>query len=566
MSPNSNFKLLNQTLVRFSSGAYDGVAYSNTVLTPLVGPILTAEKSATPTKLARNQTVTFTFNIANSGNRAAEVQLIDRLSAGLSFIPNSVLLNGAPLPGASPLTGIPLGTIPVGISIQVVFQAIVIAIPETHVFQNQGELLYTFTTLDGRVISDSVLSNRITLTVAPFQLEAHATLSTPVTFLGDVIFYDLVIRNDGLLPMENVIVYLPLPEGFEFVPGSVVIDGVLVPWIDPTAGIYIGYLPPGTTVSVRVAIRLAQMPAETQIPFQAIIEYTVDGTVYRTLANLLILSVTIPSLTVNLAVDRTKASFCSSLTYTITIANENSFAVDAYLIRLIPQGTVFLPESVKIDGVPRKGTSLAAGLPLGTLLAGSTTTITYQVQGGSSGANYPQTRNQVEVIYTYRLTDGRVVNQNAVSNPVTTDIFSPVLSVVAHAAPMYYEAEHSVYFSVVVHNNGNLAADVQLYRSDYPRGFYLLDPQINGSQIPSFPSSEGLNLGVLAPGYAVTVSYWIYVSDSEEIAEISAIESESLSQVVTRFTARYRCHYEDSTCTGESLSNELILPVDPNIE
>ncbi|NIK71636.1 DUF11 domain-containing protein [Paenibacillus sp. BK720] len=562
MTPPHAFKLLNQTHVRFSSGIYDGVAYSNTVQTPLAGPIITADKSAFPQKLNRNQSVTFSIRISNTGNRSAEIQLQDLFPAGLSFIPNSVLINGSPLPGASPQAGIPLGSIQVGSTVQVLFQAIVVFIPDSHLFENEATLLYAFSTQDGRVVSESVLSNKVTLEVVPFQLDAHASLSTPVTFLGDVVFYDLIIRNDGLLPMENVMVYLPLPEGFEFVPGSVVIDGVLVPWIDPASGIYIGYLAPGAVASIRVAIRLAAMPAETQVPFQAIIEYTVNGTVYRALANLLILNITAPSFSVSLGVDSVRASACSSLTYTVTVNNENSFAVDAYLIRLIPQGTVFLPDSIMIDGIPRKGTNPASGLSLGTLLAGSTAVMTYQVllRNGKQETGYPQIPNQVEAIYTYRLADGRVVRQNAVSNPVATDIFGAVISVRASAKPMYYEVERSVRFTVCVQNSGNLAAEVTLYRTEYPKGFCLLDPQVNDNQVPSFGVSEGLNLGLLAPGATVKVSYWIYVTDSEDIA------NELLTQVATRFTARFSSNYEDSTCSGESTSNELILPVDQDIE
>ncbi|SFD82108.1 conserved repeat domain-containing protein [Paenibacillus catalpae] len=562
MTPPKDFKLLNQTHVRFRSGAFESVAYSNTVQTPLVGPILTAHKTAAPLKLILNQTVTFNILISNTGNRSAEMRLVDTLPAGLSFIPNSVLLDGSPLPGVSPLNGIPLGSIQVGSSVQVIFQAIVIAIPASHLFRNEAELVYNFSTLDGRVVSDSVMSNQVTLEVVPFQLAVHASLSSPVTFLGDVIFYDLIIRNDGLLPMENVIVFLPLPEGFEFIPGSVVIDGVLVPWIDPAAGIYIGYLAPGAVVAVRVAIRLAQMPAETQIPFQANIEYTVNGTSYRTPANLLILSVTIPSLTVSLAVDHPRTTTGSKLTYTVTVTNDNSFAVDAYLSRLIPQGTTFVPDSLTIGGAPRKGNSLAAGISLGTLVAGSTTVVAYQVivPPGYAGSADPPILNQVEATYTYRLTDGRVVKQNAMSNPVATEINAPVITVHAHAKPMYYEAERSVYFSISVQNTGNLAAEATLYRSDYPLGFYLLDPQLNDNQIPSFMLTEGVFLGLLAPGSTAIISYWIYVSDSEEIA------NESLTQVATRYTARYNYHYEDGYYNGESLSNELILPIEQNIE
>lgn len=562
MTPVHNFKLLNQTLVRFRSGVYEGVAYSNTVQTPLVGPILTAQKSAALSKLILNQTVTFTIVIGNTGNRPAAVTLVDVLPPGLSFIPNSVLLDGAPLPGASPASGIVIGSVTVGSTVQLIFQAIVISIPPAFTFQNEASLNYSFTTQDGRVVSDTVLSNRIILEVVPFLLNVHARLSTPVTFLGDVIFYDLVLHNEGLLPMENVVIHLPLPEGFTFIPGSVVIDGVLVPWIDPNNGIVIGYLAPGATVTVRVGIRLAQMPLDSEVTFQAIIDYTVNGTSYSTLANLLVLNVITPTLTVNLAVNHSQDTIGSTLTYTATVTNDSSFAVDAQLMNLLSPGTVFVPNSIVIGGVPRQGTSLGPGIPLGTLLAGSSTIVSYQVvvQKQQAAIEYGQIINQVQADYTYRLSDGRVIKQNALSNSVITIILAPKIKVMATAQPMYYEAEESVAFTILVQNTGNLAAEVTLFRTGYPQGFYLLDPQVDDIRVLGFTLEEGVYLGQLSPGATVRVTYWIYVSDSEEI------QDETLTQVTTRYIARYHYYYEDNLYSDESLSNELTLPLDQNIE
>lgn len=116
-------------MVRFSVGGAESVAYSNTVDTPWIGPLLKFSKFVQNSVVSLNQMVTYSFSIRNDGNREAGLILYDPLPAGLSFIPNSVLKNGAPVPGAQPGLGIDLGMLGPDASVYVVFQAIVVAIP-----------------------------------------------------------------------------------------------------------------------------------------------------------------------------------------------------------------------------------------------------------------------------------------------------------------------------------------------------------------------------------------------------------------------------------------------------
>ena len=101
--------LQNQSLVRFSSGTteLEQVAYSNTVVTPWVGPRLAVRKEANVTVAALGQSITYQIEITNSGNRTAIVYVVDPLSEDTSLLPNSVLRDGIPLPGASPQLGLP---------------------------------------------------------------------------------------------------------------------------------------------------------------------------------------------------------------------------------------------------------------------------------------------------------------------------------------------------------------------------------------------------------------------------------------------------------------------------
>ncbi|MWC28233.1 DUF11 domain-containing protein [Paenibacillus sp. MMS18-CY102] len=547
--------LLNQTLVRFSSGSLEKVSYSNTVQTPLVGPLITAIKKAAPSQLALEQTVTYTLTIGNAGNCDAEVIVYDTLPAGLSFIPNSVLRDGSPIPGSKPATGIALGTIAVGTAVQLVFQAIMIAIPESLSFANQAHIAYRFTTQEGRAVAEAVQSNQVTTAIVPFQLHAYGQLSSPVTYAGDVLNYDIVLKNEGVEPIGQVTVHIPLPPGFTFVPGSVIINDVHTAWIDPDAGIPIGTIASGSTVTIRVSLRLNGTAAASKVTIQSVVDYTVNGQEQRMRTNTSEVAVIAPVVSVTLSANRAIAPVGSIIAYDAVVVNGSSFAVDAVLTDLLPPGTVLVPDSVIIDGVPRKGASLTNGISLGTLRAGAHTTIAYQVliQQSAARVGLPPLANHARITYTFRLPDGRIVEQYTLSNAVVTQLASPILSVVAAAHPAEFVMGESVSFTFTITNEGNWDADTALFRSPYPPGFQLQDTRVNGKTRSGFPVNQGLPLGVISPGSSVRARYFVFVAELEDGEQ---------NEVATRCIARYSFTYEGDSYTGECASNELLLSVD----
>lgn len=123
--------LKNQSLVRFSSGTteLEQVAYSNTVLTPWVGPRIKVSKSCNVTTAALGQSLTYHIEIVNTGNRTARVRVVDPLSQETSLLPNSVLRDGIPLPGVSPAQGLPPAEITPGSVLNYHFQVVVVQVP-----------------------------------------------------------------------------------------------------------------------------------------------------------------------------------------------------------------------------------------------------------------------------------------------------------------------------------------------------------------------------------------------------------------------------------------------------
>lgn len=561
--------LLNQTHVRFSSGALEMVSYSNIVQTPLVGPVLAAVKRAVPDQLVLGQSITYSLQITNTGNRDAQAVVYDTLPEGLSFIPNSVLKDGAPMPGASPASGIAIGTVAIGSTVVVFFQAIVISLPHSFTFVNQALIAYNFTTPEGRQVSDTIMSNLVATPVIAFQLTAHGQMSSNVTFVGDILYYDNLITNTGLILLEQVTVIIPLSDGFSFVLGSVVVNDVLLPWVDPNSGIPVGLLEPGASSIVRVAVRLDRRRASPLAVFQAIVNYVANGKALSTPTNPIDVLIITPTLNLQLSEDRNQATYGSHVNYHLIVLNNNAFAVDATVYDLIPSGTTFVPNSLLIDGVPRLGTSPISGLSLGTLRAGSQSTITYQVVVNQLPAGVKTVTAQARVIYTYRLKDSRVVADNIQSNEVITDILAPIIGIHATCHPLEYEHNESVYFDVLLTNLGNWAAFITLFRTPYPPGFQLQNIRINDEPAGLFTIENGLELGALSPGASVRVSYTVFVparlngaDDEDDWEELDNDDPSMITYVPTRYIARYRYLFQEEWYTGGVQSNELLVQID----
>ncbi|MNP66606.1 hypothetical protein D3C76_1623340 [compost metagenome] len=69
------------------------------------------------------------------------------------------------------------------------------------------------------------------------------------------------------------------------------------------------------------------------------------------------------------------------INYTIVVTNNGIVAVNnVVLVDPIPAGSQFVIGSVAVDGVQRPTANPAAGIVIGTIAAGASSTVTFQVQ------------------------------------------------------------------------------------------------------------------------------------------------------------------------------------------
>ncbi|MNP48902.1 hypothetical protein D3C76_1430520 [compost metagenome] len=69
------------------------------------------------------------------------------------------------------------------------------------------------------------------------------------------------------------------------------------------------------------------------------------------------------------------------ITYTIVVTNLGISPVNnVIMVDPIPAGSQFVTGSITVDGAPRPSGSPASGIAIGTIAAGASSTITFQVQ------------------------------------------------------------------------------------------------------------------------------------------------------------------------------------------
>ncbi|WP_147301661.1 DUF11 domain-containing protein, partial [Virgibacillus dokdonensis] len=92
-----------------------------------------------------------------------------------------------------------------------------------------------------------------------------------------VIMYTITVTNTGPDDIQNITLFDLEPTGTNFIPNSVMVDGVLRPGENPNAGIVLGDLDVGE--STIITFRVMTVDGERFIPNTAEVTYCLDQTV-----------------------------------------------------------------------------------------------------------------------------------------------------------------------------------------------------------------------------------------------------------------------------------------------
>ncbi|WP_145409489.1 DUF7507 domain-containing protein [Paenibacillus xylanexedens] len=506
-------QISNQSTVSFTSGTFSGSSSSNTTVTPVIQPQISLVKTANTVNATVGDTIVYTVTVSNAGNLEAIVTLTDAIPAVTTFVPNSVVVAGVPQPGASPVTGIPVGNVAAGVTATVTFAVILSSLPTPQQLSNFATASFTFTPPDGRTLTGSATSNTLTFPVsAPNVAVVKSTVSTAAA-VNDIVTYSILVTNSGIAPVSNIQFSDPIPAGATFVAGSVTVNGVVQPAANPAGGVALGTLAPGASATVTFNIRVNEIPSGGQLSNRSTVSFTSGAFSGTTFSNTVVTPVFQPILSAVLTASTQNATVGDTVSYTVTVSNQGNYGAQINLSAALPAGTIFVPNSVIVNGQPLPAANPATGIPAGNVAAGATTTITYSVVIDSLPTPQ-QLVNQATVALSFTLPDGRNITGSIQSNVVTIPVSAPDIAVVKSTTSTAVSVGDTVTYSIAVRNNGIASVSNVIFTDAIPASTALVANSVfvDGVLRPGANPSTGLSLGSIAPGATVTVVFSIRVT------------------------------------------------------
>jgi len=538
-------QLSNRSTVSFTSGAFSSTTFSNTVVTPVYQPILTAQKIASTQNATVGDTVSYTITVSNQGNYGAQINLTDNLPAGTILVPNSVIVNGQPLPAANPATGIPAGNVAAGATTTITFSVVIDTLPTPQQLVNQASVALSFTLPDGRNITGTVLSNVLTISVSAPDVDVVKSTTSTAVSVGDIVTYSIAVTNNGIASVSNVIFTDAVPASTILTSGSVYVDGVLRPGANPSTGITLGSIAPGVTVTVVFSVQITSLPASAVLNNQSTVSFTSGAFSATTFSNTITTPVYQPILAAVKTGDQAIATVGDTVVYSIAITNTGNYGASVTLTDTIPAGTELVPNSVIINGASAPGADPASGIPLGVV--STTTTVLFSVVIVTLPLSQSIT-NQASATFSYTLPDGRTLGGSITSNALNIQVSAPNVSVVKTTPVMDAVVGDTIVYEMVVSNNGidpvnNIViTDPISPATTFVTGSVLVDGVTRALANPAL----GIALGTLAPGASVAVSYAVRVNSLPTPPQVSSQSSVSFTSGVF---------------SGAAYSNTVITPI-----
>ncbi|WP_141500044.1 beta strand repeat-containing protein [Paenibacillus luteus] len=244
--------ILDTANVSFLSGTLPLTFYSNTINVQVAQPIITAFKVADRTFVTIGDIIHYTVSVTNSGTYNVETIFSDPIPAGTVFVENSVIAFGVPLPGTNPSSSIFIGTLEYNETNLITYQVRVVSVPPSGFITNQAKINFSYTLPNTRNFTGSTTTNTVNIPVlGPPVPTLTKSANTSEIEVGQTLAFTIVVQNPSTLSLSDVVLTDLLPAGLVLEAGSVTIDGVAFPAINPTAGIALGTLAAKASTTVK---------------------------------------------------------------------------------------------------------------------------------------------------------------------------------------------------------------------------------------------------------------------------------------------------------------------------
>ncbi|WP_154698518.1 beta strand repeat-containing protein, partial [Bacillus cereus] len=278
--------------------------------------------------------------------------------------------------------------------------------------------------------------------------------------------------------------------------------------------------PPNSSKTILFQVQTNNPPTETEIVNQSSVNYqyvsiptappvnrSVNSNIVTTsLQNANILSVK--------QADVTFVSIGQNITYTNTLQNIGTIpANNTVFIDNIPEGTIFIEDSLSINNVIQPGANPENGVTLGTIQPDETVTISFQVQL----TNIPEGNTVINISdtsYEYQIdSSSPIIQRRSLSNAVNTEVRTASVSAIKSANRSITRIGQVITYTVAVTNAGTVPITNTLLIDAIAAGTTFVPNSIlvDGIPRPDENPITGITLGIILPNNTIIVTFQVNV-------------------------------------------------------
>jgi len=464
----------------------------------------------------------YSVTIKNTGNTTDKALFfIDTLTKEASFVPDSVIINNQPNPNVNPIDGFNLGDLFSGHTTVISFKAKVTALPSPPQVTSYGKVngLYNIDPA-GTDYKIDATSNIVSTQINVGNLSNVKTVDKMYAKVSDSLTYTSVITNIGNVTALNTLFTDNLQTEAQFITGTVVIDSMTYPALDPTKGFTLGDLIPNKSVQVSFNVKIASLPVPPQIVNKSQTDFTYiidpNGNSFKKsiISNNVVTNVVNGTLSLTKTVDKTIATINDELVFNIRITNPGNVAATEVWFQDTPStGAVFKPGSVIVNNTPMTALDPTAGFSLDTIAIGNVSTVQFTAQVKSTPPTN-QVTNQAVTNFKFLVNPAeKPVTDTAYSNVTTTNIAIGNLNVIKSVDKQFATIGQTLTYTVVIENTGNINITNGVFLDPTPdnTNFIIGSVTVNGENKPNYNPSAGFDLDTMKPGEIITVVYQVEV-------------------------------------------------------
>ncbi|GAA0744607.1 hypothetical protein [Clostridium oceanicum] len=504
-------------------------------------------------------TITYTNTIKNNSTiEINNVNFIDDIPNNTIFVPNSVKVDTIPRPGENPEGGISIGTIQSGASVVVEFQVTVQSLPNDKTVINESKVNYEYRLSPNDPIEGgSEDSNQVVTNIEEIIVNLNKGADREFAAVGDIITYRSTIQNDSTIEINNVTFTDNIPDNTTFIVNTVKVDNISKPGENPESGISIGTIPARESVVVEFQVRVQSLPDDKIVENKSNVDYKYqigpsepveDGSEESNEV-----TTNISEITVNLLkeADKEFAEVGDTITYRSAVQNNSTLEINnVNFVDDIPTDTLFVPNSVKVDTIPRPGENPEGGISIGTIQSGASVVVEFQVIV-QNVPNNKQIENESQVNYKYRLSPSDPIEDGSEdSNEVITNIEEIIVDLNKGADREFAAVGDIITYKSTIENNSTVEISNVVFTDDIPDNTVFIPNivRVDNTSRPGENPESGISIGIIPSTGSVVVEFQVRV---QSLPDDGIVENKS------NVDYKYQIGLSEPVEDGNEESNEV---------